>query len=281
MSNITNIMMNKKLLTMLFLSVVAVYSCTEKPVNIPDFVIPDSDRVVLVEEFTGVRCPNCPSGAATLDDLLFLYEDQIVVIAVHGGFDTEPLDASKYDFRTEESIEYEKNFNLIAKPSAAFNRVERNGMLAQIGINTWGGYLSEEVEKPHLMNIELENSFNAETRELMINIGFIPITDLSGNYTYNIALTESHIFDAQLNQSEVIEAYEHNHVFRKMLTELAGDPLGSDLKANEIITKSTTYVLPQDEELWVAENCHVVVFASELDGDSKIVLQAAEANVTQ
>jgi len=267
--------------SILLIVIVSILACTEKPVVVPDFVAPESDRVVLLEELTGVRCPNCPSGAAKVSDLLQLYAGQLVVVAVHGEFDTEPLDESKYDFRTEKAKaleEYLKPF--WGKPSAAINRiVNQNGELGIIGVDTWSGYIEDELAKPHRLDIVLSTNFNPDSRKLSINLGFIPLENLDGNFNYSIAITESHIIDAQLNQSQIIPEYEHNHVFREMLTNVSGDPLGTDLIANEVINKSATFTLPSNTDNWIAENCHVVAFVTRIEGDTKHVLQASEVPV--
>ena len=257
-------------------------SCTEKPVIIPDFVAPESDRVVLLEELTGVRCPNCPSGAAKVEDLLHLYEGQLVVMAVHGDFDTEPLAESRFDFRTDESRaleDYLKPF--YGKPSAAINRViNEDGEQSIIGVDTWSGYIEDELAKQHQLDLQLTTDYNEATREVKINVGLLPLTDLTGNYNLSVAITESHIIDAQLNQTTVIPDYEHMHVFRKMLTDIKGDLLASGtLEKNEVINRSFSYVLPTHESVWLAENCSVIAFVTEIEGNSKEVLQAVEAKV--
>jgi hypothetical protein len=45
---------------------VSFFTCTEIPIQLKDPVIPESDRVVLIEELTGASCPNCPKGSAAI-----------------------------------------------------------------------------------------------------------------------------------------------------------------------------------------------------------------------
>ena len=64
-------------------------------------------KKVLIEDFTGHRCPNCPSAAEELAALQNYYEDKVIGIAIHPSsqaFSTpSPLNSSSYtyDFRTE------------------------------------------------------------------------------------------------------------------------------------------------------------------------------------
>jgi hypothetical protein len=258
-------------------------SCTEKEIKLPEFELTDSERVVLLEELTGVRCPNCPSGGAKIEELLDLYHGKLIVMAVHGEFDAEPLAESAYDFRSEEAKELEHYLSPFwGKPAAAINRIpDNNGNIGIIGIDTWGGFIEAEFQKAHHIELFVETEFNQENRKLTIHVNTLPLVDLEGNFNISVAITESHIIDAQLNQSTIIPDYEHNHVFRKMLTDVKGDLLTTSLVKNELIEKSYEYTLPEDPNLWVPENCHVVAFISKVEGESKDVLQAAQANVVE
>src|SRR5687768_4725486 len=52
-------------------------------------------RKVLLEEYTGHRCGNCPPAAVTAQTLKSTYGERLVVMTVHAGFFAEPK-ASPY-----------------------------------------------------------------------------------------------------------------------------------------------------------------------------------------
>jgi len=249
-------------------------------VIVPEFVAPISDRVILLEELTGVRCPNCPAGSLKVEDLLQLFEGQIVAMAIHGDVLSEPLDESKYDFRSADAEELEHYLlPFWGKPAAAVNRIVSDGQQAFLNPDTWSGYIEAELAKEHVLDIQLSTTYDESTRALTVNMGIIPLKDMSGTFNISLAITESHIIDAQLNSTVVIPDFEHNHVFREMLTAVPGDFLASELTKNEVINKSFSFTLPTDDDLWVAENCHVIGFVSLNEENSKEVLQAAQAEV--
>ena len=41
------------------------------------------DKKVLIEDFTGHLCPNCPDAARELDAIRNIYDDQVIGMAIH------------------------------------------------------------------------------------------------------------------------------------------------------------------------------------------------------
>ncbi len=66
------------------------------------------NRKVLLEDFTGHKCVNCPNAHDIAHDLQELYgEDNLIVIATHAGFFSTPSSGDfAYDFRTEAGPEW-------------------------------------------------------------------------------------------------------------------------------------------------------------------------------
>ena len=67
----------------------------------------NTDRNILLEDFTGHLCPNCPNAAREIEAIRTIYEDQIIALAIHVSPDfARPYSANQapsfqYDFRTE------------------------------------------------------------------------------------------------------------------------------------------------------------------------------------
>src|SRR6185503_2892836 len=58
-------------------------------------------RIVLLEDYTGHKCGNCPSAATKAAELKTLYGDKVVVMALHvGDFAKTSGTIFSYDFRT-------------------------------------------------------------------------------------------------------------------------------------------------------------------------------------
>ncbi len=270
----------KKLIALIF--AISVIACTEVMVNIPEFVLPNSEKTVLVEELTGVNCPNCPNGAAVLQSLIERYDHKVIGVSIHGEFLAEPVASSKYDFRSQMANDMENKLKpYFGKPAAVVNRVQQEGFeeYSVSNIDLWAGFVEKEFEKPAQLSIGIENSYNEDTRELSIVAALTANENLTGDLRITVMITESHIWDAQKFPSTIEDNYEHNHMLRAMLTPIDGSPLNTDLNANEIVNRNFSFVIPEDPDLWVPENMDVIVFVSKVDGSSEEVIQAAEEHV--
>ena len=85
-----------------------------------DVVFPELDpstvyRKILIDEYTGHLCPNCPSGHQVLEQLLDTYGDTLVAVCIHAGELAEPEPSMPYDFRTptgnQLNIDYHIQYN--------------------------------------------------------------------------------------------------------------------------------------------------------------------------
>ena len=62
------------------------------------------NKKILLEEFTGIHCGNCPDGHAMAKKLHTAKPEDVFIIAVHAGYYAEP-GADQADLRTDDGIE--------------------------------------------------------------------------------------------------------------------------------------------------------------------------------
>lgn len=253
------------------------WTCSEKEVIIPEFTLPDSDRVVLVEKLTGVSCPNCPAGSAELERMKVEFGDNIAVVSIYTPFLGQPKPNSKYDFRTEFGIQIENQLGLyLGKPAASINRKlfpgEEYIPIANLG--RWASYVLDELEEFSPIKIESNREYNSTTRELEIDFSILSNTQMEGDFRFTVYLVESGIIDPQENPGGVIDNYVHNNVLRAVLSSVNGDVLSSQISPSNPVNRSYTFTLPDEDGWWVAENCRVVAFVSERTDESTQVIQA-------
>lgn len=271
----------KYFLSIIFAALLFV-SCDEEPVPMLPKVVPPADRVVLIEDFTGVSCANCPRGARLIENLKAQYPGSIVSLAVYtNGFDNRAPE-SKYDFKTAAGQELQDNISpLFGKPAAAINRVEdaSSGSRFLYVADTWTPAVLQELQRNVEMNMTMTTSYNAATRTVSGTITMIPTQDFNEQVSYTIVIAENKIIDPQDDDGVIVLDYEHNHVFRDALTAPTGDVLGSSFATGEVVTRNFSYTLPAEDGWWVADNCEIIAFAHLSEGDERRVLQAVKADV--
>lgn len=240
-----------------------------------------ASRKVLVEELTGVRCPNCPEGTATLVSLGNVYGKDLIVVSIHAapGYD-QPYPESKYDFRTAKGTEMA---NFIGAPSffpcASVNRrivpPETEPYLPR---TTWAGLIDEELAKPPVVGIKLTPVYAPTTRELTVSVQLTPQTFIPDELRLTVLITQDSIVDYQKVNLDKVSNYIHRHVFRDALTQPTGDIITETLSTGVPITKTYSLTLPA---AWVPEHCSIVAFVHHGTTPDKEVLQAAEEHIAQ
>ncbi|MBK8490657.1 MAG: Omp28-related outer membrane protein [Saprospirales bacterium] len=242
-------------------------------------------RQVLIEEFTGVRCVQCPAGSAEIASLLAIHGERLVAVSIHAGDFSYPFPQSHYNFQTSEGEEL-INFlgPPISYPSAVIDRTLFDGEADLIlGRNDWAGYIAQEKAIDPVIKIAVVPNFNETTRKLDVEVKLYPQEDiLDPDVRISLMLTESNIVDYQDTPDGKVDNYVHKHVLRDMLTSYLGEGISETLISGIIITKNFSYTVP---EVWNAgetasnvEEMHVVVFVH-LGTTTKEVLQAIEVPV--
>ena len=237
-------------------------------------------QMVWIEEFSGVRCVNCPAGSAELDQLAKAYPGRLVVVSIHAGFFSNPYSENRYDFRTTEGNNL---LNLLGQPlgypSAVVNRKKFEGETdLQLSRTQWAGFIAQELNKTPAVDLNVASTFNAGTRELRADVDVKRLDNLAdpGTLRLSVFLTENDIQDTQLTPEGKKDDYLHRHVLRKALTPFDGAPVGGDLTAvGASVRRSFVFTMPQG---WRPEACKLVA-AVHRSGDSWEVLQAAEKSL--
>lgn len=194
------------------------------------------DKKVLIEDFTGHKCPNCPSAARELDAISSIYPGQIIGMAIHVGsfakpdFGTTTEDPYSYDFRTNSGDVVDNSFgNLSASlPSGMVNRAGYPDN-HKLGAGEWATIVANELKKEIAFKIYISSD------ESSISINSVVQKNINGDYSLVVCLAESNIINWQQDGGNSVEDYEHNHILR---TELI----------NQALSNSTNYVTGQEIE---------------------------------
>ena len=259
--------------------ILCIISCDEQKRIIEPF-IPTGDRVVLLEEFTGKGCSNCPKGSREIENLLFLLPDNLVAVSIHAGFYANPqiFPIGQYDFRTMEGeFLYDYLGPNLGYPAGVVNRTPVNGEI-QLSYNAWASAISKEIQKAPGVELSIGHDFNPATRELNISVNGISKESFTGDIHLSIMITESGIVDAQddIEAGGIVPNYIHNHVLRDMLTPPTGALVSIGLTTGQTFSQSFSGVL---EQAWDPQHMEIIVFVSDVEGSNFPVLQAASVKL--
>lgn len=270
-----------------FFLAVVLLSCEEVPVVVTPVqplgdcpaatpaLVADQQKQVLIEEFTGVRCVNCPDGSEAIKALINQYGEQVVVLSFHAGFFSDPYPESLYDFRTPAGDAL-LNFHgsPVGYPSAIIDRKVFGGSnRPHLGKNSWAGAIATQVAESPSVKIHLQPVYDPITRELEVEVSLFFEEDVEGEVRVSVMITEDKLKDYQETPSGLQSDYEHNHVLRRALSAPTGNILAEPSTAGTGFCKSFSGKI---EESWKAEDCNIIVFVHRGSGE-KEVLQAQQA----
>jgi hypothetical protein len=240
-------------------------------------------KKVLVEEFTGASCPNCPDARAALATIATTYPNRLIVLEVHN--DKTPqgkkIDGvSKYDFTNAQASELADLFypGLGSIPQGGVDRtvISGNRLLPK---SAWGSAISARMALASSANIKLTNTYDDSKREGVIKVHIGYTSDVVMKQNVTVALIEDDIVDAQEYTDSINHNYTFKHVFRKIFTATSGSPILDSIttkKAGRVYEGGFKYTI---DPAWTPANCRLVVFLQNNEGDNKEILQAEEINV--
>jgi len=181
-------------------------------------------KKILIEDFTGHTCQNCPSAARELEAIHDLYGDQIIGMALHVSktfarpYPSSQAPNYQYDFRTKWGKEWDDLFGIsgIGLPGGMVNRIGYPNE-HRLGKDEWLARVITELEKDIDFGISITTNITGNEGVITINTEIL--NNINGDYNLVVCLSESNIINWQKDGPEDIENYEHNHALRSSLSD--------------------------------------------------------------
>lgn len=241
-----------------------------------------SSKHVLLEDFTGHKCVNCPEAALEAHNLAEELNHQLIIYSVHAGYYSDPDDEGNYtaDFRCDAGNELNIDFQIIANPIGTVNRVEYGGSVL-VGAGSWEPSVLSELEKENLVDLKVTNTFYPNLNTMQINVATSFLNAMEGNYKVVVYIAEDHIVAPQKNNNENIGPspdwldYEHRNILRDAVNSTYGESI-TTTGSVEAITYYSKYTYDMNPE-WVTENCNLIIYV--IQEDSGEILQVAELGI--
>lgn len=275
-------------ITTLVIKISIITSCDKvKDVKDPNAPQVSGNRKVLVEDYTGHKCGNCPAAADTLAYLEKKYPGKIIPLAIHAGFFAAVSGAYPTDLRTPVGNAYDIQFGISAagNPNGLINRGGYNTGNFIKAYTTWESEAVLMFSKPAKFEIKIKNNYTAGNI-LNSQIVVKSLTNLTGNYKLVVLLSEDSIIAEQIDYrlpsgSQTVSNYEFKHVLRGALNSTWGDQIftiGAVLN-DSIVKTYNNYTINSN---YNPNKCHVIAYIYDADTNSPTyyeVLQAEEAHV--
>ena len=209
-------------------------------------------RAVLIEDFTGQRCVNCPDAHEIIEKLQEQYGDYVIPVSIHaGGF---AISAERGGLGTATGEEYNNHWGINSWPAGI---VDRNS-----GITTydqWAAIARTDMSKPATMALDIVASLTDDNKKADITATVNP--EVTAKASLQVWVLESGIVARQNKGEETIREYVHNNVFRAAVNGTWGQEIS--YVAEE--TDERTFTLDIDEN-WNAENLDIVAFVYDNSG---------------
>lgn len=218
-----------------------------------DAVVPA--RTVLIEDFTGQGCRNCPEAHGIIHALTEQYGDNVIPVSIHAGGFGYAVENTSFDdnyicLMAPEGDAYDQKYNSLQTwPAGVVNRG------ATLNASDWAQAVKDALAQESPLAIDVTASLDGNT--IKIDTELRPNSDLSGKL--QLWIIEDGIVARQRDGAKWIQDYEHNHVFRAAVNGTWGEDVTLKAGVHEQFSHSIA-VRDNEHEKWVAANLSVVVF---------------------
>jgi hypothetical protein len=229
-------------------------------------------KSVLVEDFTGAKCPNCPAAHDEVSDMIKNYPGRIVAVSLHPTKHAlaAPIDP-KYDFRLDGAQDLADNFGgFQGLPAGGVDRVKGNAQLYVYAINAslWSGFLQPRLSKTTPYNIDVNNSYNATNNTITSTVTVELTSATTDTLLLSVLYTESKVIAPQeLGNNSIDTFYSHNHLVRKFVTPSSGKLLPSKHEAGRVFVYRSVRKI---DNSWNPNNMTVVAFVHSAGADKQV-----------
>ncbi len=241
-----------------------------------------NSRNILLEEFTGHTCPNCPAAAQIVEGFIdSTFKGRVIPVAIHALSLADPIGAPfNYNFETSSGNEYASYFGISGDPSAMVNRKPYAGgsqsRPALLGSGSWGAAIQTFVNDTAAANIIISNSnYNPLIKQSAFSVSVNWLSNLKGTYSLCLEYTEDSIINAQIMGSGPFNLkYVFMHVLRGNLNGDWGQQIASNPSAYSVWSNNYTCTL---DSALVPKNCHLVAYV--FNNSTNEVIQAQQTNL--
>ena len=206
------------------------------------------DKKVVLEEFTGIHCVNCPQGHAIAQTIQDNNPDDVFLINIHVGYYANP-GSGEPDFRTPFGTGIVSQTGLVGYPAGTVNRHYFPGQAQNGGTGTamsrgqWTSASNQIMSEGSFVNVGVEASIDVSTNELTVHVEAYYTGNSPENSNFlNVALLQNNTKGPQTG-GNMGDQYNHMHRLVYMVTGQWGINIPTTT-AGTFVDETFTYTIP-------------------------------------
>ncbi len=221
---------------------------------------------VLLVDFTGQRCINCPTASHEIEKIQEQYSaDTVIAVGMHSG----PLgfrgNAKTVGLSTTTGDNYYRQWNVEYQPQGVIDYLGKSDYTA------WGGIVHQQLKQTAPLNIKIDAKTNGTSGS-----GSVSLEGLDGNIQGKLQLwiVEDSITALQMMPDGTTNRnYLHMHVFRTAVNGEAGESVNVKEGETTTINFSTDFATT-----WVPRHLWLIAFVYNESGVLQVKRAAFKAN---
>lgn len=241
----------------------------------------NTNRNVVLEDYTGHKCPNCPDAATEAAAIETANPDRVFVASIHAspggissfqnvaadcGQPSNPNDKYCTALYCDESIEYgtafASGFGFFANPMGNVNRITPDGESMFDLYGNWSTRVNNVLAENDLkVNIQSVSNYYAGANGFYLHTEIEFLEDLAGNYNTVVYLLEDEIIDWQTDGTVDDSLYKHHNTLVGCIDDL---PWGQTVVGTNAGDKSYfdySYKLPSGK---TNEDYHLLIYVYDI-----------------
>lgn len=250
-------------------------------------------RKVLIEDYTGHTCINCPRAAKELHRIDSIYHGKIIPLAIHAGTFANTNTSYPRNLKTSEGTTFNNTFgfNTFGYPGGLVSRKGYGTPNFNLADPAWETEAASLITQEADFQIKIKNTFVAATNNLTSVITVKALKSVSGTFNLSVILIQDSIKGPQKYPTYSEPNYVFNHVMRGALSSNGNpNPWGEQLWAGSVSVNDsivTTYSnfsinpLLISHPLFIPKHCHIIAYVYDNDNTSATYYEIKQAEIAE
>lgn len=178
-------------------------------------------KKVLLEDYTGHQCGNCPAAAIVAENLGNKYKDTLIVIAVHAGFfaRTNATYATSYTTTAGNDWDGSTGFGVsaVGNPNGMVNRKVYPSFTLIQKETAWPASVAVAKNDPFIVRVELTTNYDTSAKALNVSTKLKFAANYANSVKLNLVIMQDSLVGDQKDYSvnpDHVEDYEFMHMLR-------------------------------------------------------------------